>query len=53
MCCSEVGDVMIGEEGQGDDEEGDCVKGCFLGEGVVEIGHSKGSPLEIVGARDC
>ncbi len=51
MRCAEVGDVVGGEEKQGDDEEGDCVKGRFLGEGVVEIMHTKWSLSEGVCAR--
>ncbi len=49
----EVGDVSWGEEGRGEDEEGDCVEGRFLCEGVVEIWHAERSSLEGLCAWDC
>ncbi len=52
MCCGEVGDVVGGEERRGDDKEGYGVECRLLGEGVVEVGCTKGSLLEGVCARE-
>ncbi len=50
MRCGEVGDVICGEERQSENKEGDCVEGCFLREGMVEVGCTKRSSSEVVHA---